>query len=226
MTPLDVVNKRQIMEYNMPTWKAISKTEHANKHFIARQGYSFAAKQQVVPILLAELSKLIPLYAIGFIYQQEAYIPVVLTGIGGEQNLFVNADGKWIGSYVPAVLRGFPFALADNKGEKVLCIEEDHVSDSGGQPLFDEEGNLTKPVQDTLNFLNECEKNRRVTQAACVALDKAGEIEKWPLQIKREKGAEPLQIDGLYKGEIGDIMLPVILCSENGALEVSDTPSS
>jgi hypothetical protein len=183
----------------MPTWKAISKTEHANKHFIARQGYSFAAKQQVVPILLAELTKLIPLYAIGFIHQQEAYIPVVLTGIGGEQNLFVNADGKWIGSYVPAVFRGYPFALADNKGEKVLCIEETHLSDSGGQPLFDSEGNLTKLVQDTLNFLNECEKNRRVTQKACAALNKVEVIEKWPLKIKQQKGQEPVQVNGLYR---------------------------
>jgi len=172
----------------MPTWKAISKSEHASKHFIARQGYSFAAKQQVVPILLAELSKLIPLYALGFIQQQEAYMPVVLTGLGGEQNLFVNADGKWLGTYVPAVLRGYPFALADNQGEKVLCIEEDHLSDSGGQPLFDSEGNLTKPVQDTLSFLNECEKNRKVTEAACRSLQAFGVIETWPLQIKRGEG--------------------------------------
>jgi hypothetical protein len=46
---------------------------------------------------------------------------------------------------------------------------------------------------------SECEKNRRITQAACAALDKAGVIEKWPLQIKREEGAEPLKIDGLFR---------------------------
>jgi len=184
----------------MPTWKALSKTEHTSKHFIARQGYFFAAKQQVVPILLAELSKLIPLYALGFIQQQEAYMPVVLTGLGGEQNLFVNADGKWLGTYVPAVLRGYPFALADNnQGEKVLCIEESHLSDDQGQPLFDGDGNLTKPVQDTLSFLNECEKNRKVTQTACQSLDQAGVIEKWPLQIKQSNDQEPVQIDGLYR---------------------------
>jgi hypothetical protein len=95
-------------------WKAISKTEHAEKQFIARKEYSFAAKEQVVPILLAELSKLIPLYAIGFIYQQEAYIPVVLTGLGGGQNLYVNHDGKWLASYVPAFLRSHPFRLLRN----------------------------------------------------------------------------------------------------------------
>ena len=183
----------------MPNWTGISKTEHASKHFTPRQGYSFAATQQVVPILLAELSKLIPLYALGFIQKQETHIPVVLTGLGGEQNLFVNADGKWLGTYVPAVLRGYPFALADNQGEKVLCIEEDHLSDSGGQPLFDSEGNLTKPVQDTLNFLNECEKNRKVTEAACRSLQVAGVIETWPLQIKRGGDEEPVQLDGLFR---------------------------
>ena len=184
----------------MPTWKAISKSEHARKHFIARQVYSFAAKQQVVPILLAELSKLIPLYALGFIQQQEAYMPVVLTGLGGEQNLFVNADGKWLGTYVPAVLRGYPFALADNnQGEKVLCIEESHLSDDQGQPLFDGDGNLTKPVQDTLSFLNECEKNRKVTEAACRSLQAFGVIETWPLQIKRGEDEEPVQLDGVFR---------------------------
>ncbi len=184
----------------MPNWTAIFKTEHASKHFIARQGYSFAAKQQVVPILLAELSKLIPLYAMGFFQKQEAYMPVALTGLGSEQNLFVNADGKWIGSYVPAVLQGSPFSLAENnQDEKALCIQEDHLNDSQGEPLFDSEGNLTKPVRDTLNFLNECEKNRRVTLAACTALDTAGVIEKWPLQIKQAEGQETLKVDGLYR---------------------------
>jgi hypothetical protein len=182
-------------------WKAISKTEHAEKKFIARKGYSFAAKEQVVPVLLAELSKLIPLYAIGFIHQQEAYIPVVLTGLGGGQNLYVNHDGKWLATYVPAFLRSHPFRLLTSEDkQQVLCIQEDHlVDESQGQPLFDSEGNLTKPVQDTLNFHNECEKNRRVTQAACAALTKAGVIEKWPLKIKQQEGQVPVQVDGLYR---------------------------
>ncbi|MGM0760015.1 MAG: SapC family protein [Thermodesulfobacteriota bacterium] len=43
-------------------------------------------------------------------HQQETYIPVLLTGLGSEQNLFVNADGKWIGNYLPACVRTGPFA--------------------------------------------------------------------------------------------------------------------
>jgi hypothetical protein len=137
---------------------------------------------------------------LGLIQKQETYTPVAITGLGGKQNLFVNADGKWIGNYVPAVLREYPFALADNnQGEKVLCIEQSHLSDDQGQPLFDSDGNLTKPVLDILNFLNECEKNRKVTQAACQSLAQAGVIEKWPLQIKHSEDREPVKIDGLYR---------------------------
>ncbi len=105
-----------------------------------------------------------------------------------------------VGNLCPRVLRGYPFALADNnQGKKVLCIEESHLSDDQRQPLFDEEGNLTKPVQDTLNFLNQCERNRKVTQAACQELQKAGVIEKWDLQVKQSEDNDPVKIDGLYR---------------------------
>ena len=185
----------------MPNWIFISSSQHANKYFIPRQGYSFATGQQVVPLLLAELPKLLPHYVLGFIQQDNTYQPVALTGLGGGQNLYVTHDGKWLATYVPAFLRSHPFRLltTENK-QQVLCIQEDHlVDDSQGQPLFDSEGNLSKPVQYTMNFLNECEQNRRVTQAACAALDKAGVIEKWPLRIKQQEGQEPVQVDGLYR---------------------------
>jgi hypothetical protein len=101
--------------------------------------------------------------------------------------------------YVPAVLRGYPFALFDNsKGEKVLCIAEEHIGDSG-EPLFDSSGNMSKPVQDVMNFLIQCEKNRKVTQAACQSLDQAGVIEKWSLQVKHTEDQDPVTIDGLYR---------------------------
>jgi hypothetical protein len=185
----------------MPNWIALSPSQHANKHYLPRQGYSFSTDQQAIPVLLAELSKLLPHYPLAFIQQDNIYQPVVLTGLGGGQNLYVNHDGKWLATYVPAFLRSHPFRLLTTESkQQVLCIQEDHlVDDSQGEPLFDSEGNLTKPVQDTLNFLNECEKNRRVTQSACAALDKAGVIEKWPLQIKQVEGQEPIQVDGLYR---------------------------
>jgi uncharacterized protein YxjI len=188
-------------KYNMFVYIPISRNRHLHKHYLPRYRYSFTSEKQIVPILIAELSMLLPFYALGFIQQKKnSYYPAAVIGIGSKRNLYINNSGKWLCRYVPAVFRGYPFALADNKqGEKVLCVEGSHLSDEQGQPLFDSEGNLTKPVQDTLNFLNECEKNRKVTQTACQALNKAGVIEKWDLQVKQSEDQDPVNIDGLYR---------------------------
>ncbi|MCD6009919.1 SapC family protein [Halomonas sp. IOP_31] len=185
----------------MSQWTAVSRTQHADSYFWPRQGYGFAAQEQVVPILIAELTKLLPHYALAFIQQGEHYQPVALTGLGGERNLYVHSDGRWLASYVPSILRGHPFrmAKADND-QPVLAIEQDNLTDdSSAQPLFDEDGNLTEKVQQTLNFLTQCDKNRQVTAKASQLLGETGLIEPWPLKIERGEGREPITVQGLHR---------------------------
>lgn len=183
----------------MPQWIAVSRSQHSDHHYLPRDGYHFAANQPVATILLAELSKLLPHYALGFIEQGEGYQPVALLSLDGQTNLYVAPNGKWLGSYVPASLRGYPFTLAHKGQDQVLAMAQEHVSKDQGEPLFDEEGNLAVPVQKTLDFLNQCEKNRELTQKATSALSDTGVIEEWPLQIARGEGQEPLKVNGLYR---------------------------
>lgn len=42
-------------------------------------------------------------------------------------------------------------------------------------------------------------KKRQLTQAAGKALDQAGVIEKWPLQIKQEEDGDPVPVNGVYR---------------------------
>ncbi|MCG7600458.1 SapC family protein [Halomonas sp. McH1-25] len=185
----------------MSQWIAVSRTEHVDKYFWPRQGYGFAAQDQVVPVLIAELTKLLPHYALAFIQQGEGYQPVALTGLAGERNLYVHSDGRWLASYVPSVLRGYPFRMANtDNGQQVLAIEQDSLTDEpSAQPLFDEQGKLAEKVQQTLNFLTQCDQNRQVTAAACQALSQAGVIEAWPLTLERGEGQEPVKVQGLYR---------------------------
>jgi len=185
----------------MPEWAAVSRTQHADRHYQPRQGYRFAAEQPVASILLAELGKLLPHYALGFVQQGEHYQPVALLGLNGQQNLYLHPDGRWLGNYVPASLRGYPFTLANTEDQQqVLCIAQEHLGeDDQSVPLFDEEGQLDQRVQKTLAFLQECEKNRQVTQAAAGVLGDTGVIEPWPLKVERGEGQEPLKVNGLYR---------------------------
>ena len=44
-----------------------------------------------------------------------------------EHNLFVGPDGHWLGGYVPASLRSYPFRVlgSEGSGQLALCVDED-----------------------------------------------------------------------------------------------------
>lgn len=211
----------------MSHWVALSRTAHADMHWWPRDGYRFAEGQQAIPILLAELTRLIPHYALAFIAQEKGYQPVVLTGLGGERNLYLNHDDRWLASYVPSILRAYPFSLAKSENDRqVLCIEQASLTEEGqGERLFDDDGNLAERVQQTLAFLNQCEQNRQTTREACQALTDAELIEPWPLQLEREEGQKPLDVQGLYR--ISEVALngmqaePFATLRQKGALALA-----
>ena len=191
----------------MHSWTAVSRTEHANCHWQPRQGFEFAAEKQVVPVMLAELTKLLPHYVLGFVKNEnEAYQAVALIGLGGERNLYITASFKWLCSYVPAMLRAYPFALIKDANQKdgneqaILCIDELCITDDEACPrLFKDDGELEDKVAEVLNFTTKCEQNRQVTTAASADLTEAGVIESWPISLERDDGEEPLKVNGLHR---------------------------
>lgn len=186
----------------MPEWIVVSRSQHADKHYLARSGYAHASKQILSPVLLTELPKLLAGYVVGFVATGQSFQAVTLLGLEKNKNLYVNHDGKWLGSYVPASVRGYPFGLGKSEqGELVLCIDSAHIVQpgDGGAPLFDENGEPTKGMSSTLDFLNQCENDRQRTQAAVDALQAAGVIKPWELSIDRGEGEDPAKIGGLYR---------------------------
>lgn len=185
----------------MPQWTIISRQQHASARYNPRQGYDHAREQIITPVLLAELPKLINQYVLGFIPDGSQFQAVALLGIEQGRNLYVNHDGRWIGDYVPANVRGYPFALApDNKQQLVLCVDaEQLVVDVSGQALFDDNGEPAEQVTKTLDFLNQCDADRRRTQAAVNVLQQASVMQPWPLEFGRGEGEEPQRVEGLYR---------------------------
>lgn len=188
----------------MTRWTAVSRQQHADARWRPRKGFDFARPLQVVDILIPELSKLLPHYALAFIRREERFQPVALLGLGGEKNLYVDADGKWLGRYVPAALRGYPFTLAAREdGDKVLCLNEAHLvtegaDGDGSQPLFGEEDKLADMAARSLDFLKQCDQARAGTAAATQSLADADLFQPWPLKVNRGEGQEPLTIEGLF----------------------------
>lgn len=186
----------------MPQWTVISKSRHAEARYYPRDGYYHTAEQLVAPILLAELPKLTQHFMLGFMPQNERFMAVALLGVEQGQNLYVHPDGRWLGGYVPASLRGYPFnLLPDENGQRVLCIDAEQLVDATdvGQALFDGEGQPSEAVAKQLDFQQHCEDNRQRTQQAVDALQQADVLQPWPLEISRGEGATPKKIEGLYR---------------------------
>lgn len=104
----------------MTQWTPVTRSQHADKRYLPRKGYTFSINQTVASILLAELPKLVPYYVLGFIRKTSSYQAVALLSLDHQNNLYLQRDGRWLGSYVPASLRGYPFTLARIE-EDPLC---------------------------------------------------------------------------------------------------------
>ena len=96
----------------MTTLTAISKSEHLLARWTRYGSFSFAAGQAVVPLVAQELPRAAGAFPVGFVREADAFVPVAVMGLEQGQNLFVAADGRWAGRYIPAACRGYPFTLA------------------------------------------------------------------------------------------------------------------
>jgi hypothetical protein len=73
---------------------------------------------------------------------QQLVAPIALLGLLDKQNLYAEA-GAWRASYMPALLRAYPFGIARQDADRVLIVVDEGFagwSQSEGQALFDDKG--------------------------------------------------------------------------------------
>jgi hypothetical protein len=182
---------------------AINPERHAKKVWKHVTDYAFAAADTVISLVGAELSKAIQVMPIGFVKQEAGYQLVAITSLQRGQNLYVAPDGKWLGGYIPAALRGYPFQLAQHEGagEFILCINEasglvvENTED--GNAFFDDQDQPTQGIKDILNFLTQIKASRDVTLGPVNALADAGLIVPWEINFKQ--GEDVMPVKGLFR---------------------------
>lgn len=186
----------------MPEYAAITPDRHSKKVWKPVTNYGFIAAETIIPLVVAEMSKTAAAMPTGFIKQDAGYQLVGITSLQSGLNLYVAPDGKWLGSYIPAALRAYPFRLLkpESSENSILCIDEASglvvESAEDGNAFFDDKNQPTQGIKDILNLLSEVEANRAVTQQAVNALDAAGLINPWELNLKQ--GEEIVPVTDLF----------------------------
>lgn len=186
----------------MTDWVPVSRDQHIDKRWWPSKNFEFVATKNVIPVLIAELGKLLPHYVLGFTKLDQRFELVALLGLGGTRNLYVDPKGLWLATYIPAALRGYPLALynTDTKGKKVLCVDASQLTnDSLANPLFNSQGELSNVTSEVFSFLVDCETNRQSTQAAIDKLNSFELIEEWPLPVSETTDGEVNYINGFHR---------------------------
>lgn len=187
----------------MTEFAAVTPERHAKKRWKRVINYKFAAAETAIPLVGAELSKAISAMPSGFIKQEAGYQLVAITSLQSVRNLYVAPDGEWLGSYIPAALRTYPFRLLkpESAEESILCINEGsglvaEITEEGNA-FFDDQNQPTQGIKDILNLLSAVEANLALTQVAVNAMADAGLITPWEINLK--KGEEVAPVEGLFR---------------------------
>ena len=185
----------------MPNIHPVSLARHGNKRWRRPSSYNFAAANSLVSLVTAELPKAVISMPIGLVEDRDGFSPVAIVGFEPGFNVFVSDNWKWLGQYIPAALRGYPFQLAKMEdGSQVLCVDEDNdlISEgASGDAFFAEDGRPSPALSAIFNFLAELEKNRQLTARACAVLKEQDLIIPWPITVEKDGGNQ--QISGLFQ---------------------------
>lgn len=121
--------------------------------------FSFANQTNSIPLAAVEFFDVAREYPIAFTGQPGgAFFPIALMGVRQNENLFVAADGKWEGRYIPAFVRRYPFVLAEKQGADDFNVYIDEAypgfGAADGEPLFTEAGEHSPLLKQALEFLS------------------------------------------------------------------------
>ncbi|MRH79116.1 peptidase [Spiribacter sp. C176] len=181
----------------------LNRETHANLKVKPIDNFGFAKGFHIASLMVHEFARAASVYPIVFLEDKEKdeFRPVVLLGLEAGENLFLAEDGSWNASYVPAIIRRYPFALArlgEDEDQFTVCLDEDSdfVSAEEGEPLFDDEGEPTGVVENVKRYLGEMQQMEVFTQQFCHFLSEHNLFN--PLNMRVRQGDTMRNVTGCY----------------------------
>jgi hypothetical protein len=178
----------------------VARSTHGHRRWKRYKNYLFAVHDTTAPLVVAEFARACMAFPIAFVQTDGGYAPAALLGLVKNQNAFVSPDGRWLGGYVPAFYRGYPFRLGQTlDGQRMLCIDEgsglvvDTADESQSEPFFDEAGSPVVTIQRVLTFLSQVADNQGATSSVCDLLEVNKLLEPWPLKVRTASGDHELE---------------------------------
>jgi hypothetical protein len=183
----------QLLFYEKP----VILNREAHKHLKMRPvpSFAYAAKTNSVPLTGNEFAHACRQLPILFVEDgRGGASPVALLGLRNDENLFVEADGRWSGQYIPAFIRRYPFVLIERENAQNLTVGIDEgfpgFNKDEGEPLFDAEGKDATPLKRAMDFLNAYQVEAKKTTDFMAELKRLDLLVPRALQVAPKTGAK------------------------------------
>ena len=156
---------RTVLIYEKPV--PLDRATHRNSKIkLGDPNFTFAGQVNSVPVATLEFARAATEFPIVFAGPSpDRLMPVAVLGLRNNENIFVDANGKWTSVYIPAFIRRYPFVLAErNNGQEFSVFIDTAFAGweaPDGQPLFDAQGQETPLLKNALTVLGQYQANIR-----------------------------------------------------------------
>lgn len=137
----------------------VNSARHRGVSVEARADFGHARGAHSMPVMVSEFQQAAAEFPIVFAAAEGSVIPVLALGARAGENLYVDAQGRWMARCVPAFLRRYPFVYAQGQGDEfTLCIDEAYPglnAQGRGEPLFGADDRPSGYVQQVIRFMQE-----------------------------------------------------------------------
>ena len=177
----------ELLFYSEPV--ALNREDHKSMKVNPPRDFAFTRETNSVVLAGIEFAEASRHYPIVFTRNGDQVIPVAVLGLRDRENLFVDADGQWQSSYIPAFVRRYPFVLAnrpDQENQFIVCVDQSTLSEDEGNELFDAEGQETEYLQNATRFMREYHQRFLQTLEFGKKLDELGLLNEMNARVTRE----------------------------------------
>lgn len=148
----------------------LNRFAHADLRYMPPRNYMFCRDVTAVALMGVEFPAACRQYPIVFIQAPDGTLsPHAVLSVQAGENAFVDHQGQWTATYIPAFIRRYPFVLAavsDNSSDYDVAFDEasDCFSRDYGEPLFSPQGEPEAALRSQMEFLRAFQQEHQRTQ--------------------------------------------------------------
>jgi len=187
----------------MAKFEPLHKDSHGNVKIKAMTNVADLANQHAIGVVVQEFALAGNQYPIVFVKNPDSddYFPVAIMGLEQNKNLFVSADEKWEGRYMPARYTHKPLTVVPNPDDNkmfaiAIDMEASTVQNEEGDALFNEDGSESEYLESRKKALMAYVENEHITKAFSSLLVENDLLHSQNINVK-VKGKE-YNLNGIY----------------------------